>query len=228
MFRAEVRNVILSSIAHQSLFNLAGRPSHGHQCTQTVLQEVGHIRVTRSTAEPLAVKPLEPEAQGWAVNPVYCVGDGPTVAGSGTRIKRHRGRSEMGPGSLARGCQTLQQRTALGRRTLWRAGLWSERTQPAADAGPSERASEAVRSQGLHAKRANRGRRTSSLGLSLRAELKRREAPDTAEPCWVGRRSAEWAPRRGGEFGQISSCDSEFDNSKLANVKRQNCQCSSP
>ena len=181
-----------------------------HQCTQTVLKEVGHK--TRSAAKPLAAQPLGPEAQGWAVTPVYCVGDG-----GGSRAG-HDGRGPEAPGpaaaSIIGGAQGLarlfnRRRTALGRRTLWPAGLWSERTQPA---GAGERSGEVTRTT-----RAAGGEGGAHQAWSSGPRWTWREAPDTAKPCWVGRRSAEWAPRRGGEFA-----GGRCDLGKLADVRGWN------
>jgi hypothetical protein len=118
-----------------------GPPGHTAE-TVTVFEEMGHI--TRSAAKPLAAKPLGPEAQGRAVprTPGQCTVWG-MVAGAGTGAGRDGLGLEAPPGPAVGGSpglsQTLQRRTARGRRTLWPVGLWSGWTQPA---GARERSCE--------------------------------------------------------------------------------------
>ena len=99
----------------------------GHGSGEATRGEAARGEAARGEA---AGTPAKGRGPGWEVNPVYCVGDGGGIS-AGTGRRRAPALS-----------QTLGPRTALDRRTLWPAGLWSGWTQPA-DAG--ERSSEVTR-----------------------------------------------------------------------------------
>jgi hypothetical protein len=57
--------------------------------------------------------------------------------------------------------------------------------------------------------------------LVLRLARSRRKsspAQDTAKPCWVGRRSAERAPRQGGSLGEVDATFANPQTSEAAEI----------
>jgi hypothetical protein len=145
----------------------------------------------------------------WAGGPR--AGSDPSVLRGGWRRENVPGPGIAGAGHLARLFNGAPHST--WQRTLRPAGLWSEWTQ---SAGAGERSGKVMKTT------RTAGGEGGTSSLILRAALAGtwRKAPDrgTAKPCWVGRRSAEWAPRQGGSLGEVDATFANPQTSEAAEI----------